>query len=167
MRRWWHTRTERERAVLAGGMTIVLGALLYLAIEPLGARRARLETEVPALAADLAWMRAHAAELTGLREHDAGGGAATAPLSPVMVEDALRRAQLQQYASGLRPDARQTTIVIAFDAVPYAPLLDLIHELKVRDGARVGSARIEALPDRPGFVRAELGLTRAGAVTTP
>jgi type II secretory pathway component PulM len=161
---WWQTRTARERTALLLGALALCGAALYLALEPRLERRALLEAELPRLQADLAWMRANAGEFIRLRERDVETTAApTAPLAPGTVEEVLKRLQLLEQVSGLRPDGSRNAIVVSFDAAPYAMLLELAHQLRAQHGARVRFARIDAIPERPGMVRAELGFTRAPA----
>jgi general secretion pathway protein M len=151
---WWQARAARERTVLMLGGAALAIIVLVLAFEPLQQRRAALAAELPRLEADLAWMRAHAAEFTRLRS----GTPSTAPaLSAGDIEAVLRQHELLEQAHDLHPDARTNTVQVAFDAVPYAALLDVLHEL--RGHGRIAAARFESLPDRPGFVRAELSLS--------
>lgn len=155
MNAWWQERTARERTILLAGCGALAIIALLLAIEPLQQHRAALAAEVPGLAADLEWMRAQADEFKRLR---AGTPGIATPLTAGDIEAVLRQHNLLEQAREVRPEVRTNTVQIVFDAVPYAPLLDVLHELRGR--GRIAAARLERLPDRPGFVRAELSLSR-------
>ncbi len=153
-RDWWAARPPRERALLAGGaaaaVVVLLFALVWL---PMERSRARLATELPAIRASLAEMRAQAEEVKALRALPAREAAAGAPLSTLVASGSL--------AQGL-PGARLTLtgpkrVKLAVDDASWTRLVEWIAATAGAHGLAVEEATVEALP-ATGRVRASLVL---------
>jgi type II secretory pathway component PulM len=157
MLRWWRERMAREKLVLLAGAVILLLTTIYLVLEPVVQERERLQTEIPKLQEDLAWMQSHISDINRLR---GVVGAATVPvqtLTLAVVEDALREAGLKEQTTDLRPAAGQG-VQLVFDQVAFADLMELLSQLQRRIAARVSQARIDRLENMPGMVKANMSL---------
>jgi type II secretory pathway component PulM len=154
MNAFWRSRSQRERAVLVGGVVaaaiLLVVALVWL---PLERSRTRLSAEIPRLAASVATMERNAEEVQRVRSLPASTPATVAPTATVA--PALGRNLANAQVASI--DERRVRITGA--DVAYGALLETIAAAQSTYGLRVDSARIDALP-AAGRVRAELVLAR-------
>lgn len=160
MRAWFNTLTTRERAiVVAGGLVAGLVLVYLLVVEPVAERFQAQRQRVEALEGDLAWMTRAASEVIELRNAGHVGSPADTGEAPYLAFDAaLRGAGLPQpeQLEPAGPDGARAD----FEAVPFAPLLSVLRELRRENGLRVTRARFTAVD--AGMVSARLTLERAG-----
>lgn len=155
IREWWQERPTRERAILAGGGVLLLGMVVYLALEPILQERRRLRSEIPALRADVAWMREHLAEVKRLKARRKGrpSGTESAP-TPARVQESLQQAGLAYHLEALEPTDHPGVRVILSEA-PFPRLVEWLGHLR-EGGARIRFARLRRAETGSGRVRAEL-----------
>ena len=156
LRRFWESRSPRERTV-AAVLAAVLGAALYLwLLHSADRARSRLDTSVTALRAQAARLDQNAAEYERLRAR---------PPATVSTTNLRALVEAQAGAAGLSraltridaPDASQVQIVLG--AVAFADWLDWVAALRSQQ-VRLAACRIEAL-STPGTVNVTATLVRA------
>ena len=158
LRNWWLSLLRREKIALGAGVIFLFVTAIYLVLEPVVEERERMAAEIPGLKEDLEWMQARVDEINGLRERGTGvNTSAPVILTPVMVEDALRRAGLLQQVTDMKQGSGQDVVVV-FDKIPFGRLMDFLFDLKSSSGARIKFARISRLNDDTGHVSASLTL---------
>jgi general secretion pathway protein M len=153
----WHSRSPRERSLVAAGLA-VLGIMLIFALVwlPLERARLRLAAELPELRASLAALERNGDEVKRLRALPATIPANPAPLAPLIAANAWAR-ELPGVQLTV-PDEKH--VRLTGEDIGFGALLDWLATAQAAHGLRVESARIEALR-APGRVRAELTLARS------
>jgi general secretion pathway protein M len=156
LRRFWESRSPRERTV-AAVLAAVLGAALYLwLLHSADRARSRLGTSVTALRAQAARLDRNAIEYERLRAR---------PPATVSTTDLRALVEAQAGAAGLSraltridvPDASQVQVVLG--AVAFADWLDWVAALRSQQ-VRLAACRIEVL-STPGMVNVTATLVRA------
>ena len=155
---WWQIRTSREKLALSVTAMSLLFVMIFLVLEPVVRERRQLSAEIPQMRADLAWMKAHSADVKRLRgiSGSTPGGADHA-FSPAKVEGILRAVKLQDQLSHLQPLA-EGGINISFNEVVFSELVEFIFRLQDSGHVRVASVRVKKIEDKNGRVTAELVL---------
>lgn len=148
---WWQSRAQRERYAIFGASLAMLITGGFLAFEPLLDERARLKASIPGQQADLAWMRAHIAQARHYASRAAGGGQVR--FSAASVRAGLATAGLEGQATRVG-EPRPGRVVVGFDAVGHAALIDWLAKLEGDGDSRLAQADIRALSARPGQVEA-------------
>ena len=153
----WHSRSARERSVIAAGLT-VLAVMLAVALVwlPLERARTRLAAELPQLRATVLALQRDADEVKRLRALPATIPANPSPLAPLIAANTWAR-DLPGVQLSV-PDERHVKLIGS--DVSFTALLDWLATAQAAHGLRVETARIDALP-APGRVRAELTLARS------
>jgi len=153
---WWRERVPREKIALGTGIAALLLLSLFLVLAPMVEEKRRLSGDIPRLRQELAWMQAHLGELRSLQARSSLEEAR--PVSPAMLEKALRQARLQDQVSELRPDGAGQ-VEMKFEQVPYRDLVHLLHRLRRESGAVVSTAMIRESEGNAGMVEAGLTFT--------
>lgn len=157
LRKAWHSRAPRERAVLAAlaaALCVVLYAWLLLAA---GTARGQLQASVGSLRAQAARLDQQALELGRLRALPAA--TASAGDLRALVQSRIGESGLSQALSRIEaPDPGHVTVV--FGTVAFADWLAWVASLQAQR-VRLESSRIEALA-APGQVSVAATFTRAG-----
>lgn len=148
---WWQSRAQRERYAIFGAGLAMLVTAGFLALEPLLDERTRLRASIPGQQSDLAWMRAHLAEARHYASRAAGGGEVR--FSAASVRAGLATAGLEGQATRIG-EPRPGRVVVGFDAVAHAALIDWLAKLEGDGDSRLAHADIRALSARPGQVEA-------------
>ena len=157
---WWQQREIREKYFLMVGVASLVFILSYLMLEPVVDDRNRMLTEIPRLQTDLDWMQANVNELKSLlTEGGINAGQGKQALSLSSVETFLNKYELYQSVADLSPSANQS-IRLEFKEVEYAALMEFLHQLIVKNGARIENARFRRIEGRPGTVDATLTLAQ-------
>lgn len=159
---WWRERTPRERWILGAAGAVVLLSTVYLGLEPVLEERARLAREIPRMQADLAWMRSKVGTIKELRQSGEPAPAEPGRVTPAMVQEAVRRAGLQEELTSLGATG-EGRVRLALGGVAFAELTELLQRLRRSSGIRVARARIQRQEDQPGMVDADLTLAGEGA----
>lgn len=154
---WWQQRAPREHYVLVTGAVLLLFTIIYLLIEPVVQQRQQIEARIPLMRDDLAWMQARTAEIGQLRGNTGPAGTGKAVLSIALVEELLRSTGVHAQLSELRP-AQGDAVMIRFNQVSYAQLMEFLMQLHSRTAARVSLASIARLDEQAGKVEASLTL---------
>ena len=156
---WWRGLQPRERVLVGGGaVTLALLLFYFLLWAPLHRDLARLRTEVPKAAEQLATMRVQAARAKQLR------GSA-----PVQTKGGGILSFVEQSATtfNIRPNIKQVApegnnaVRLVVDAVAFDTLVTWLANLHKQGGIRIDNATLEAQPT-PGLVNARLLLRGAG-----
>jgi general secretion pathway protein M len=116
LRQFWSERDPRERAILAGGVSLVGAALLYLMIQPALAAIAQLQRSLPNARAQSAQLQALLDEVRVLKARPAVAGAGGSD-TPTAVEQSLAAAGLK--ATRVVP-LSNGALQLTFANVPYA-----------------------------------------------
>ena len=154
---WWQQRAPREQYVLVTGAVLLIFTIIYLLFEPLLQQRQRIEAGIPLMHDDLAWMQARTAEIDQLRGNTGPAGTGKAVLTIALVEELLHSAGVHAQLSELRP-AQGDAVMIRFNQVSYAQLMEFLVQLRSRAAARVILASIVRLDEQVGMVEASLTL---------
>ena len=156
LRDWWRLRSVREKLGLGVALSLLVAAMLFLLLEPVADEHRRLTAELPELRDNLAWMRAHIADVKRLRlpvsvvrEEE------KRVVSPARVEEFLYAVSLQGQVHDMQPMAEQGH-VISFKDIVFGDLLEFISRLQDEGYVSVGRARIDKAEGRSGLVTAEL-----------
>ncbi len=157
---WWEQRAAREKSVLAGGAVLLLIVIAWLLIGPATQRREQVEAEIPGLREDLVWMQAQIAEIDQLRGVTDPASPGKAVLTIALVEELLRESGVHGQVSELRPASGQG-VLLRFEQVAYAQLMEFLLQLRNRAAARISLASISRLQDQVGMVEASLSLNPA------
>ena len=162
MRDWFEALAPRERrSVLGGGAVLAAIVLSLAAVEPLAQAFAGRERRIESLGQQVAWMRDAVDEVAGLRAGGAGVSTGTGQRPPYLaVDTALRGAGLPQ-PQRLEP-VGEGGARLAFDRVPFDPLVRIVGRLRSESGLVVTRARIRRLDDN-GRVAARLTFERPGS----
>ena len=152
MRSLWRQRSERERAWIARGATVLVLILLAVLWRQSERTRERLALELPALRASIAALERDAEEVRRLRALPAAAPPAATPLAALATNaGGVPGAQIVVL------DERRVRLTGA--DVAFAALLEWLGNARATHGMRVEAARLESLS--PGRVRAELTLARS------
>lgn len=150
---FWTSRSARDRALMAAIASAAALALAFaFAWLPLERARSRMATQLPALRASVAEMRAQAEEAKALRSAPPASAAAT-PLPALVASGALAQGLPGARVSAL--DAKR--VRVAVDDASWTRLLEWISEAGAVHGLVVDEATVEALGSA-GRVRASLVL---------
>lgn len=155
---WWKQRASRERFVLATGGLLLFLVFAWLTIEPVFQQRERLESGIPQMREDLAWMQAQLAVVEKLRGKSGPDNSGKAVLTIALVEELLREAGMHDQVSELRPASGQD-VMLRFKQVAYPQLMEFLLQLRQRAAARISMANFSRLQDHPGMVEASLSLS--------
>jgi len=155
LRKWWESRSPRERMVIAM-LGVVVGAALYLLlVQAASQARSRLGSSLPELRAQASRFDSDATELERVR---------AARVPPAAQTDLRAQVQAQAAAAGLggalvRIDASGANAAqVVFGSVPFADWLAWVAALQAQR-IRLNTARIEAL-STPGLVGVTASFTR-------
>lgn len=152
--RFWSSRTDRERRILAAGVALLSLILLWLLlIDPALEARARWQKDLPELRNQLAQMRALSNEINSLPARPAS---AAAELSRPAIERSLND-------KGLRPQSLTITdekLTLSFTDVSFAMLTEWLQQWQSGAQLAVTDATVTAR-ERLGRVDARLILQRA------
>lgn len=160
MKAWWAGLQARERAILLGG-AVVLGVLiLWLGIwEPIAEERARLRSEVTALATDLAWMEQVSDQVRrrAAQQRPAAGAAASGGSVLTLVEVSATAAGIRQSIERVQPEGQGARLW--FDQVGFDALIRWLAELEGRHGLQIAQLAVD--------VSAESGVVSARLLVEP
>ena len=155
---WWQLRTSREKLALSVTAMSLLFVMIFMVLEPVVKERQRLSAELPQMRADLAWMKAHSADVKRLRGiSESTSDEADHAFSPAKVEEILRAVNMQDQLSHLQPLA-EGGINISFNEVVFSELMEFIFRLQDSGHVRVASVRVKKVENKNGLVTAELVL---------
>ncbi len=137
---FWQARSPRERVILSYGGVFLLLTLLYgLAWLPISEGRKKLSANLPQLRADVAQMRTHAQEITGLQAKP--GAASGEPRQAA--ESGLQSAKLRDKVSAIdRVDAQRVRITL--NGMPFDALLMFLGDMQSQQRLRVETLQIQA-----------------------
>ena len=136
----------------------LLFVMIFLVLEPVVRERQRLSAEIPQMRADLAWMKAHSADVKRLRGISGPtSDAADHAFSPAKIEEILRAANMQDRLSHLQPLA-EGGINIRFNEVVFSELVEFIFRMQDSGHVRVAGVQVKKVEDKNGLVTAELVL---------
>jgi type II secretory pathway component PulM len=153
LRKWFQGITAHEQRTVLIGLAAAGVVLLVGLLVPLERRVARLEREVQARRADLAWLQSVAPQLGGLRAATASAGGGESLV--VLVDRVARGAGL---AGALSSQADGTgQLNVRLEHVAFDALVAWVAELVQHHGVRVISASIDA-GNSPGLVSASFQL---------
>lgn len=145
----WSVLSQREqRWVMAASLTVLLGLVWWVAIEPALNGRARLSQQLPGL-------RLQASELAGLAEQ--GGIRRTASKTDLLgsISASLNAAGLDEQAA---EPIDQERVRVRLNSTDYSPIVRWMAETQALNGVRLESATMTLL--EPGRVNAELVFQR-------
>lgn len=158
-RTWWRGLQPRERLMVGGGAGVLALLFFYFGLwAPLHNDLARLRSDVPKAAEQLAWMRAQAGRVNQLR---------AAGSTPVKGGGLLSFVEQSATAFNLKQNIKNTTaegsnaVRVVIDGASFNNLVGWLANLSKQGGVRVDSATFEGQAT-PGAVNARL-LLRAGA----
>ena len=154
----WRGLQPRERLIVGGGAAALGVLLFYLLLwAPLHRDLARLRTDVPKAAEQLAWMRAQAGRVNQLR------AAAPTQLKSGgllgFVEQSATAFNVKQNIKRIEPEG-SNAVRLVVDGVSFNSLVSWLANLHKQGGVRVDNASFEG-QSTPGIVNARL-LLRAG-----
>ena len=143
---FWQARNPRERMILIyGGVFLMLTLLYGLAWLPISEGRKKLSATLPQLRADVAQMRTHAQEVTGLQANGPrppGTGAASGDARQA-AESGLQGANLRDKVSAIdRVDAQRVRITL--NGMPFDALLMFLGDMQSQQRLRVETLQIQA-----------------------
>jgi len=149
--------STRERLILGAGALAAAAIVLYaFAWQPWQSELARLRAQVPAKAADLAWMKARAAEAERLagEADDAAPQDAGLPLLTLM-ERSAERAGIRDAISRMGPGDNDREVRIWMDEAGFDRWLQWLSRLQAA-GVHVAEASIDGTGTNRVAVRATL-----------
>jgi len=153
----WEDLQFREKIAVVGGAIALTLALLYLLMQPLLSKRARLRDEVASRQADLVWMQNSAAEIIR-----SGGTAqklaATSPLK--LIDQTVRANNLAGQLKRLEPGTG-SEIKVWMEDVVYVDLIHWLRQLTSEGQITIASLTVEK-SGAPGLVNARLTFTGGG-----
>ena len=137
---FWQARNPRERVILSYGGVFLLLTLLYgLAWLPISEGRKKLSANLPQLRADVAQMRTHAQQISGLQ---ASTGAASGEPRQA-AESGLQSANLRDKVSAIdRVDAQRVRITV--NGMPFDALLMFLGDMQSQQRLRVETLQIQS-----------------------
>ena len=154
VRQFWSQREPRERALLAGGATLAIAALLYLLlIDPAFSAIARLQRSLPNARAQSAQLEALLTEVRALKSRPAVANATGAD-APAAIEQSLAAAGLK--AVRVVPVA-DGALQLTFANVPYAAWSVWLAAAERELGMHAISVKVKAAA-APGNADVELAL---------
>lgn len=146
LRAWWSGRDAREQRVLAVGVLLTAAMLLWaLAWKPLVDQRASLREGNARLAADLAMMRAAAAELQGTAIAGDAVRARAGQSLLALADAGVRGIGLGAALQRIEPDGERR-VRLRLDGAAFDPLAGWLQGLQREHGIRVAelaATRIE------------------------
>ncbi len=152
LREFWSARSQRERALLAGGTTAVVLVALYLCLwQPGLAASRRLSATLPTMRAQLELMRAQQAEIVVLRK-SAGDTLKRGDLR-ASLEASLARTPFAKSVQRIEATSAERATVAVVSA-GFDDWLRWVAAAQRESGARLEKCSLAALPE-PGAVRAE------------
>ena len=147
--RYWTDRTPRERAVLGGGLALLVVAFVYAYLWlPMARERERLMSELPQLRMQLQEMRADSGSIERLR--------ANGKTAPADVKAALASYSAGEHGRRLTPQVSAETsgrLRVSLASVVATEWLSWIGALSAQPGMRIDAVQIDAL-GAPGMVKA-------------
>lgn len=160
MKAWWAGLASRERAVLAGGLAVLLMLLVWLLVwEPIADARAELRTEVAALSAELAWMEQVADQVRrrGAQSDNAGPSGAAGGSVLTLVEVAANASGIKTDIERVQPEGEGARLW--FDQVSFDRLISWLGQLEQRHGLKVSQLAVDAR-EEAGMVSARVLVER-------
>lgn len=159
---WWQQRAQREKLALASAVLIMVLLIVYLLVEPMLLRRARLEADIPRLREDSVWMQGSLLQVEQLRGGSTAEGTGKSALTITLVEELLHAAGIHTQVTELKPASGQS-VTVRFDAVAFSGLMEFLLQLRTRSTARPVLASISRIADQDGMVEATLTIAPAGS----
>ena len=153
---WWMARVRREKMMLMAALTILLGIIVYLAIEPVLLEREHLQETIPKLQSDLGWMQSQLEVVQGLRGQVEKQVNEDLTLSDV--EDLVISIGIEQQLSELKPGS-SGELKARFEDVSYAKLLDLLYLLRQQKHASATQLSITLKTGKTGLVDASVSVS--------
>lgn len=151
----WHSRSPRERALIAAGLAVVVAAIAWgFVVEPLQRDLQERKVALREAQADLARARAQVDDLARLAGGPSGGSDAHVAAQTVIARRGLRPALTAS-------QSRDGRVELTFEAVDFAALTALIDALG-REARLFPVDALLAARTAPGSVRAEIILARPG-----
>ncbi len=159
LRSWFGGLQQREQILVVVAGIVLVGALLFLMVEPLFKATERAQARLDDKYLDLAALeraRAEVQALGGVRR----SGASNTPLV-VVIDRSSSSAQLAPFLKRNQPDG-DSAIRVSFEAAPFNRLIDFLLELQTLHGLVLSNATLNKA-EIEGTVNASLTLVRAGA----
>lgn len=162
MKEWWQNLQPRERSLLGIGAFAVLAALVFLLVlEPLSAKRARLQAQLAAETASLTRVQALAEEAARLRQGTLPVGALPEGQSLLAVlNDSAQTGGIQTSIERVVPNGTGEASV-TFDDIAFDALMTWMITLRERYGIEASRLVVDKAQQR-GRVNANLTLVSAG-----
>ncbi len=137
---WWRTLALRERRLVLGAATVVLLAVVYLALfEPAWSGRAKAAAQIPGLRGQVAQMELMAGEARRLSALPSGNEPAQAVRK--QLEDSIAAAGLQPFVSQLTLSGE--LFDVRFKNVPFAGFLAWLESAQRETRLRVVDAAVQ------------------------
>ena len=153
LRQFWSEREPRERAVLAAGVLLAAGALLYSLVEPAFASIAGLQRSLPSARAQAAQLDALLAEARALKARPAvassGGADAPAAVERSLAGAGLKAARVVPLSNG--------ALQMTFSNIPYATWSVWLANAEREFGMHAVAVTVKATAT-PGNADVELAL---------
>ena len=155
MKAWWLTLAPRERAVLTGGVTLLILLIAYFGVwEPLQTRHTALSEQLAAERAELRWMQEAAATLEAAPA--ARDDASPRPGSLVgAIDRAASETGLNAAVQRVQPDGDSAVRVWLEQAV-FDDFLEWLDALTRQQGMTVGQLTLDQR--EPGIIDARVRL---------
>ncbi|MDA8095075.1 MAG: type II secretion system protein M [Betaproteobacteria bacterium] len=154
LQQFWRARLPRERAILAGGGTLVLVVFLYLYIwAPMVKARARLRTALPVLVAQAQAVRHEEKAVLALKS-----SAPVASISQAQLQSAISQsARGAGLTLGAVIPEGSGALTVRFASVPFDDWIRWLGRLQRRFGIRVKRAQVRPAGP-PGWVSVDVSL---------
>lgn len=155
MKAWWRTLTSRERSVVAMGAAVAFAFIFWLAVwRPLAAANSAMAERIERKAADVAWMRAAAAEARQLATRPAEAGNRGDLSLLALAEQSARGSGL---AAGFRrgEPVGEARVRVMFEAVSFDQLVNWLVLLNERYAVHADELSVDRAGE-PGLVDARV-----------
>lgn len=155
---WWENLLPREKLALAAGAMALALLVLYLLLQPLLSRQAKLKNEVKEQRAELTWMREAAKEIAEAAPAAPPGTATAPPMQ--LIDQAARENHLSDQLKRMEPGSSGEIKVWLTNAA-YVDLLRWLRQLSGTGRLRLANLNVEK-GSSPGLVNAQLTLNSNG-----
>jgi general secretion pathway protein M len=160
LKNWFYALQPRERAIIGGGVILVLLTAIYmLALAPFYRSVATLDASVEAQKADLAWLRSVAGEVQALSANQPMVVAPTDESLVVLVDRTAREAGLSSALTGQTPNG-ETGIRVRLEGAGFDQAMMWLANLELSHAVAIESATFDRT-STPGQVNVNLVLNRA------
>ncbi len=160
-RQRWHRLDARQQRVIAGGLLVLVAALVFATVWlPAVRERERLTTRLPQLRAQLALMKTQADEIRQLTS-----ASSIAPVPPVAADIATLQAAFGDGARVNIDASRAFRIVIP--RIAYATWWDRLGDVQSRHQLQLVSLTLQALPGGNREVSVDMLLSDRASGATP